>query len=780
MLLRRDEIVYRALTTRPRLVSIMGVPGSGRSSLLGLISDAIRDQGVASTYLTAKPVTDVTYIEHLIGPELVANQLHYLLIDDFEWVLSHEGAADAFAEFMRRNPSVHAVLVSIDRLPAVIGAEVAGTTVSFRDRDLSFSLEEIAALVALRLNHEDLAKARMVFDVSGGFVDAAVRAIEMLVAGDVVNLPDAIAQAVVHSRAEVYYNAPEFLLTKGFLRLGWELSFMPRFSLSDLHRKESEFSKDAVQDLMNSQAVTRQVNGFAAEYLWQPTVWRVYGELNADFPQVRENLAAAALASGDFCAAFEQYLFLGNYSDAEDLAEQHWLSIYRVMTPEAMTIVSAGLGSYLQSYPLISAMGVYSAGGAVPRSILLGTLRKLRKKSSGTFDKPRNCTLDAVTALVLLRDNKYEQAASASTHALALSLEIVPNVTPRDSEQLDACALALEVAEVCVGVRLSVWDVFAQNQHMIAALPSEIVDYMTSVTRYTGKLSSTSLKVRRTPLVRAWGKFAGDRISQLVRTHSEALTHSIEGFRPDLYRILPPNALLLSSVLAAGGIDLTDEPIYIEDLAARVRKFFGSLVEGKVAAAREYFTHALSMTTYAKICLVGMSLATANYGRIKQLVLDDETLVGQRMTGIIRFIYAIALAESRQSIAAIGQLTKAWNQDPDETIIATIIVPKECFELLDSLDKTGLPAALVAQIAQGRELETSRLPMHHAIRELTEQERKIVGALYRGLTVREIGEQLYLSTNTVRAHIRNARISLGVDSREALVAKAESFGLLDI
>lgn len=779
MLLRREQLVYRALTAHSRLVSIMGVPGSGRSTLLGQISEAIREQGDTLTYLTAKAVTDVAYLKHLLAPELAAGKRHYLLIDDFEWVLAHDGATVAFAELLRRNPAIHAVLVTIDRLPAEIAPEFEGVAVLLKDRDLSFSLEETAALVALRLGYEDSAKARMVFEVSGGFVDAAARAVEMLAVGDVVSLPDAIAQALVHSRAEVYYNAPEFVLAKGFLRLGWELSFVPRFSLAELQRKEAQYSKEAVQDLINSQSVTRQVTGFATEYLWKPTVWQVYCELNADSPEIRENLVASALDRGDFSMAFEQYLFLGNYSAAEDLAEKYWLSIFRALTPEGMDVVSAGLGSYLQGYPLVSAMGIYAADGVVPRGVILGTLRLLRKKSTGTFERPFACTLDAVTALVLLRDHKYEQAASTSMSALTLCLDIVPEVTSQDAEQLDACALALEVAEVCVGVRLSAWEVFAHNSQMIAALPAEIVDYMSIVTGFTGRLHSAGRKVRRTPLARASGKFANDKIMELVRTNSEALTHSIGDFRPDFYAILPANTLLLSSVISADGMDIADDQFTIEDLAARVRKFFGALVEGKLDAARTYFDQALSMTVYSKICLVCLSLATANYVQIKQLVLTEDALAGQRMVGIIRFFYAVALAENQQTFAAVGQLTQAWEQHPDESRIATILMPKQCFKFLDNLDQSQLPAALVAQIAQGRELDTSRIPVFSAVRELTEQERKIVSSLYRGLTVREICEQLYLSANTVRAHIRNARICLGADNREDLVAKARSFGFID-
>jgi LuxR family maltose regulon positive regulatory protein len=47
------------------------------------------------------------------------------------------------------------------------------------------------------------------------------------------------------------------------------------------------------------------------------------------------------------------------------------------------------------------------------------------------------------------------------------------------------------------------------------------------------------------------------------------------------------------------------------------------------------------------------------------------------------------------------------------------------------------------------------------------------------LSMREIGEQLYLSLNTIRSHIRAIYRKLGVHSREDAIARATALGLLD-
>ena len=47
------------------------------------------------------------------------------------------------------------------------------------------------------------------------------------------------------------------------------------------------------------------------------------------------------------------------------------------------------------------------------------------------------------------------------------------------------------------------------------------------------------------------------------------------------------------------------------------------------------------------------------------------------------------------------------------------------------------------------------------------------------LTQREVGQQLYLSLNTVKTHTRRLYRKLGASSREEAVARAAVLGLLD-
>jgi LuxR family maltose regulon positive regulatory protein len=55
----------------------------------------------------------------------------------------------------------------------------------------------------------------------------------------------------------------------------------------------------------------------------------------------------------------------------------------------------------------------------------------------------------------------------------------------------------------------------------------------------------------------------------------------------------------------------------------------------------------------------------------------------------------------------------------------------------------------------------------------------VVDGLRRGLRNQEIADELYLSVNTVKTHLRTIYRKLGASNRAEAVALAKTFGLLD-
>jgi DNA-binding NarL/FixJ family response regulator len=72
---------------------------------------------------------------------------------------------------------------------------------------------------------------------------------------------------------------------------------------------------------------------------------------------------------------------------------------------------------------------------------------------------------------------------------------------------------------------------------------------------------------------------------------------------------------------------------------------------------------------------------------------------------------------------------------------------------------------------------------HHAellLRSLSERERQILGLLARGWSNRRIAEACFLSLNTVRTHVQNVLVKLGVHSKLEAAAVAVRQGLVRI
>ncbi len=82
--------------------------------------------------------------------------------------------------------------------------------------------------------------------------------------------------------------------------------------------------------------------------------------------------------------------------------------------------------------------------------------------------------------------------------------------------------------------------------------------------------------------------------------------------------------------------------------------------------------------------------------------------------------------------------------------------------------------SVVQQMLRHRDLTASRKPT------LTGREIEVLQLVAQGYTSREIGEQLYISENTVKNHVRNILDKLGLHSRNEAVLFALRENLIDL
>ncbi|WP_234816326.1 LuxR C-terminal-related transcriptional regulator [Mycolicibacterium agri] len=103
----------------------------------------------------------------------------------------------------------------------------------------------------------------------------------------------------------------------------------------------------------------------------------------------------------------------------------------------------------------------------------------------------------------------------------------------------------------------------------------------------------------------------------------------------------------------------------------------------------------------------------------------------------------------------------------------------EANALLRGCADVAIPRTVESRAGQGGGVAvTARNDPWAVPEELTSKELEVLGLLATRLSRREIGQRLYVSLNTVKTHQRALYRKLGVDSRNAAVARARELGLL--
>ena len=69
---------------------------------------------------------------------------------------------------------------------------------------------------------------------------------------------------------------------------------------------------------------------------------------------------------------------------------------------------------------------------------------------------------------------------------------------------------------------------------------------------------------------------------------------------------------------------------------------------------------------------------------------------------------------------------------------------------------------------------------HPVVGLLTDREDEVLRLVAKGLTNRQVGEQLFISAKTVSVHMSNVLSKLGVSGRGEAVAVAHQRGLLEV
>jgi LuxR family maltose regulon positive regulatory protein len=194
---------------------------------------------------------------------------------------------------------------------------------------------------------------------------------------------------------------------------------------------------------------------------------------------------------------------------------------------------------------------------------------------------------------------------------------------------------------------------------------------------------------------------------------------------------------------------------------------------GLAESALGVTSHADPMLDPVMEILVRIGAQDSVVGALVRLALGER----ERRRGDVRG----ALTEIDRAIEALGHLTRsAWlvNAYLLRAVVQGAIGMPEALASVDNaervLHRLSDPGSLPERAAALRaELSGTTRHATEFGEQLSERELVVLRLAAEGLNQRQIAEQLYISYNTVKSHLRAAYRKLGVASREEAIARLE-------
>lgn len=180
-----------------------------------------------------------------------------------------------------------------------------------------------------------------------------------------------------------------------------------------------------------------------------------------------------------------------------------------------------------------------------------------------------------------------------------------------------------------------------------------------------------------------------------------------------------------------------------------------------------------------EVALARSAWATGNHVaaiEICQRLLREDVPTARVRISLLAVQAASEHARGRRAEAARAMQMMIHEVDAAEMYASLLYVPRAVLLDLEG-DVPGLGPA-IARIAR-LDLEHDMFPAPSAQTELSEREREVLAALARTGSVNGVATALFVTTNTVKTHLRSIYRKLGTHSARETVQRAVEFGLID-
>jgi len=150
----------------------------------------------------------------------------------------------------------------------------------------------------------------------------------------------------------------------------------------------------------------------------------------------------------------------------------------------------------------------------------------------------------------------------------------------------------------------------------------------------------------------------------------------------------------------------------------------------------------------------------------------------------VKIVYAILYKHTGDKEKAVANLLESLEYSANENILMSFIYYHDSIKdlLIDvykihATTKTNIPKKLIDKLKLAIERREKFIKTNFES-VLSDRELDTIKLIAVDLSNQEIGDKLFISLNTVKSHVKNIILKLGVDSRLQAVAKAKELGII--